>query len=368
MSDTQFHPLPISQIKTETDDTVSLYFAVPEDLTETYKYIQGQYLTLRFTIKGQEVRRAYSMSSSPLEPHLAVTVKRVAGGLMSNYIHDQLKAGDVVDVMPPQGRFYTKLDPAQRKTYYLFGAGSGITPLMSILKTILEAEGQSSIHLLYGSRQDDQIIFYEELQALTQRYEGQLTVTYIVSQPKLEKAGGLGGWFKKGTPAWAGPTGRIDAVALDRFLDEYPAKGSSAEYFICGPGAMIDTVEANLAEHGIDKKHIHAERFVNAADAAASKATVGGAAGEVKVNLRGESISLNVPAGKTILEALLDAKHDAPYSCMAGACSTCMAKVLTGNVRMDVCYALDDDEVAKGYVLACQSHPEGGPVELTFDV
>lgn len=364
MSDTQFYPLTISQVKTETTDTVSLYFQVPTELVDTFSYKQGQYLTLRFTIDGNEVRRAYSMSSSPLEPELAVSVKRVSGGKMSNYIHDVVKAGDTVDVMPPQGRFYTKLDPDQRKSYYLFGAGSGITPLMSILKTTLEEEPQSSVYLLYGSREDDQIIFYDQLQALSQRYAGQLTVEYIVSKPKKEK----GGWFKKSTTNWAGRIGRISPVEIERFFNECPQQGNSAEYFICGPGAMIDAVETCLLEQGIDKKNIHSERFVNAAEAAANKAQNTGGAGAVKVQLRGEQFTIQVPENKTILETLLDNKHDAPYSCMAGACSTCMAKVKSGKVKMDVCYALDDDEVADGYVLACQAHPDSDDVEISFDV
>ncbi|WP_367392284.1 2Fe-2S iron-sulfur cluster-binding protein [Lewinella sp. LCG006] len=364
MSDTKFYPLTISKVKTETEDTVSLYFQVPAELAETFAYKQGQYLTLRFSINGTEERRAYSMSSSPLEPELAVSVKRVSGGKVSNHIHDAVKAGDTVEVMPPQGRFYTALDPDQRKSYYLFGAGSGITPLMSILKTILEEEPQSSVYLLYGSREDDQIIFYDELQTLSKRYAGQLKVEYIISQPKKEK----GGWFKKSTTNWDGLTGRISPLVIDTFLRECPVQGKAAEYFICGPGAMIDVVETSLTEQGISKKNIHSERFVNAAEVAAGKVMTAGGAGTVKVQLRGESITINVPEKKTILEALLDAKHDAPYSCMAGACSTCMAKVKSGSVKMDVCYALDDDEVADGYVLACQAHPDGKDVEISFDV
>ncbi|MEZ4984322.1 MAG: ferredoxin--NADP reductase [Saprospiraceae bacterium] len=365
MSDTHFYPLTISRIQQETTDTVTLFLAVPPTLADAFNYTHGQYLTLRFLFNGQEERRAYSMSSAPFEDQLAVTVKRVKGGKVSNHIHDTLKAGDTVEVMPPQGRFFTPLAADQRKTYYLFAAGSGITPLMSILKAVLEEEPQSSVHLLYGSRQEDEIIFQEALESLEKRYSGQLTVTHTISQPRKEKAG----WFRKSTTNWEGWVGRISKSNTIKLCSDYPAKGQGAEYFICGPGDMIDAVEEALKGIGVDSHCIHTERFVNAGEAAANKAKGDHtAAGQAIVTLRGEKLTLDVPAGKTILDAMLAAKHDAPYSCMAGACSTCMAKVTKGSVTMDACYALDDDEVAAGYILSCQAHPGPEGVELTFDV
>jgi ring-1,2-phenylacetyl-CoA epoxidase subunit PaaE len=364
----QFHSLKIANIHQETADSVSVFFEVPESLASTFKYIQGQYLTLRFEINGQEERRAYSMCSSPLEKDLAVTVKRVKGGKVSNYIHDQLKAGDQVEIMPPEGRFYTPLDADQRKDYYLFGAGSGITPLMSILKTVLEEEPMSTVFLLYGNRDEDQIIFKTSLEALRQKYNNQLIVEHVLSQPKKTKEAGVFGFLKKSQTNWDGKQGRIGPQQVKDFLNDNPPRSQEAEYFICGPGDMIDTVEETLVNLGMDKKRIHTERFTtNAPDKTASTAESGGAA-IVKVELDGSTFEIEVESGKAILDVLIEKKYDPPYSCTSGACSTCMAKVVKGEVNMEVCYALDDDEVAEGYVLTCQAKPTTPEVEITFNI
>jgi ring-1,2-phenylacetyl-CoA epoxidase subunit PaaE len=365
--DKTFHQLTVCDVKRETPDAVSVSFEVPENLKADFAYTQGQYLTLKFTLKGQEARRAYSMCSSPLEEHLTVTVKRVKKGLVSNHINDNLKVGQQVEVMPPDGRFYTDLDEDHKKTYYFFGAGSGITPLFSIIKTILEKEPMSTIYLLYGNRNEDSIIFKEQLDQLQSRYAGQIFVTHTLSQPKREKSKGLGGLFSKGKITWEGAVGRIDRKLVKKYLEENTQKGKSAEYMICGPGAMILEVEAALENLGIDKKLIHAEHFTNdggGGNVDTSKLE----GGQVTVHLNGQKLEITVPAGKTVLDVLIDLKHDPPYSCTSGACSTCMAKVLNGSVKMDACYALDDDEVAEGFVLTCQTHPTSDNVEITFDV
>lgn len=360
---TQFYSLKISNIKKETDDAVSVSFEVPESLKDTFTYTQGQYLTLKFDIRGNEVRRAYSMSSSPLEKDLTVTVKRVSKGLVSNHIADNLKVGDSVEIMPPAGRFFTPLDVTNRKHYYLIAAGSGITPIMSIIKTIMEAEPQSVVNLLYGNRSEESIIFREQLDLLQTKYANQLYVEHILSRPKGQKSGSIFSMFQKSTLSWQGKTGRISTEVLEKWLEENPPVHKVSEYFICGPNDMMETVEQFLHARQTDKKHIHAEHF----SAVTTEKTENMAGSTLKVQLRGEEIKLTAVPGKTILDMLIALKKDPPYSCTSGACSTCMAKVTKGTVKMDACFALDEDEIKAGYVLTCQAHPTSAEVEIVFE-
>ncbi|MBI1228248.1 MAG: 2Fe-2S iron-sulfur cluster binding domain-containing protein [Bacteroidetes bacterium] len=366
-----FHSLAVKQVTQETANTVTLTFAVPSELSEQFMFIQGQYLTLRFMLNGKEERRSYSMCSSPLEPGLSVTVKRVKGGKVSNYVFDKVKVGDVVDVMTPDGRFHTDLHDENKKNYYLIGAGSGITPLMSILKTILEKEPMSFVFLLYGSRNEDEIIFKNQLDELSRRYEGQLMVEHVLSQPKLEKAKGLGGLFSKGKPTWEGKIGRIDGKVFQKFYEENKPRHKQSEYFLCGPGGMIDAVEKSLLNSGIEKKNIHHEYFTASPSADASGASSTGeviAGAKLTAYLDGRTYETTVAKGKHLLFAVIDAGGDAPYSCTSGACATCMAKVKKGTVKMDACYALDESEIKQGYILTCQAHPTSEEVEISFEV
>lgn len=355
-----FYSLKILDIKNETKDAVAISFDIPQELSQTFNYKAGQYLTLKFTINDTEVRRSYSLCSTPAskEP-LSIGVKRVKNGLVSNHIHDQLKVGDVVDVLPPDGRFYADVKKENYKTYYLFSAGSGITPILSILRTVLLTEEHSYIHMMYGNRSQDSIMFKETLEQLQKDYPSRFTLVHTLSRPESN-------WSDLWKTAKEQPfrKGRLDATAVQWFINEYPPYAQNAEYFICGPGTMIADTKKTLQNIDVPEKRIYTENF----GGTTTKDTTEGFENAVLIaHLDGNNIELTIPKGKTILRTLINAGKEPPYSCEGGVCSTCVCKLKSGKVHMKNNLALSDKEIEQGYILSCQSIPLTEHIEITYE-
>lgn len=353
-----FHRLPVKEVKKETADCVSVEFEVPGTLKEKFNYLPGQSLTMRVLIGGEEVRRTYSICSSPLDRQLKVAIKKVSGGLFSRYANEQLKKGDVLEVMEPVGNFNTPLDAGQQKNYLAFAAGSGITPVLSLIKTTLATEPQSRFTLVYGNKNRPSVIFFEELEALKNRYIDRFSLVHVLSREKTDSPLNFG---------------RIDAAKLEELSHLVNYTGTD-EFFICGPEEMIFGISDWLQAKGIDKKKIHFELFTSPgqkkAAASTEEQTAGGVLSHITIKLDGRSFDLDLPlsSSTTILDAALKQGADLPFACKGGMCCTCKAKLLEGQVKMDVHWGLEEEEVEQGYILTCQSHPKTERVVVDFDI
>ncbi|TGE08531.1 1,2-phenylacetyl-CoA epoxidase subunit PaaE [Hymenobacter fodinae] len=356
----RFHKVKIKRINKETPDCVTLSLDVPAELRDTFKFTQGQYLTFRREHDGEELRRSYSICSSPLDGEWQVAIKKVPEGRFSSLAVDSLRVGEELDVMPPAGRFYTELHPEQAKHYVAFAAGSGITPVFSIVKTILLTEPKSQVTLIYGNRGRNSIIFKEAIEGLKNKFLQRLSVYHILSREQ----GDTDLLF-----------GRIDEAKTQQFLQKILPAEQIDEAFICGPEEMINGVRSALSGAGVASEKVHFEMFTSAGGAKkATGPTKPHPVGEddkksqVTVQLDGSTRILEMSYyGNTILDELLDMGVDAPYSCKNGMCSTCRCRVTEGQVEMDVNYSLSDTEVAKGYVLSCQARPTSEMVKVDFD-
>jgi ring-1,2-phenylacetyl-CoA epoxidase subunit PaaE len=354
-----FHPLTIAEIRRETPDCVSVAFTITPDLKDTFQFKQGQYVTLRTQINGEEVRRSYSICSSPLDNELRVAVKKTEHGLFSTYANEQLKKGEVLDVMPPIGKFFVELDAAQSRQYIGFVAGSGITPLLSIIKTTLRTEPKSSFTLVYGNRNRHSIIFKEELEGLKNLYMDRFRVIYILSREKTDAAINFG---------------RIDADKCGALCEKTLDIHSTDAFFLCGPEEMIFSVKGQLENLGVERKKIHFELFTTPG----GKKTTGNRLpvtgkqeikSRITVKLDGISFDFDLGfEGDAILDAALKHGADLPYACKGGVCCTCRAKLLEGEVDMDVNYGLEPEEIEQGFILTCQSHPRTEKVVVDFDI
>ncbi|MBU6339947.1 MAG: phenylacetate-CoA oxygenase/reductase subunit PaaK [Bacteroidetes bacterium] len=354
---TKFYPLRIQAVHRETVDAVSLTFDVPADLQTLFAFKQGQYLTLRSELNGEDVRRSYSICSGVQEGTLRVAIKQVDGGLFSTFANQQLKTGDVLDVMPPQGRFFTELDPAQARTYVAFASGSGITPIMSLLKTTLLEEPQSRFILFFGNKGFDHIIFREELESLKNQYPDRLSIHHVFSRESL------------GSPLFYG---RIDAEKCAQYARLLFDPTAVHAFFLCGPAEMIFAVKESLEKAGAKPESIHFELFTTAGMTVATKTKKQSDVPEFVASITliqdGAQFDFVLPsAGSTLLDAAMRAGADLPFSCKGGVCCTCKAKILEGSATMDLCYGLEPDEIEAGYILTCQAHPITEKLVVSFD-
>ncbi|HEY6503229.1 MAG TPA: 1,2-phenylacetyl-CoA epoxidase subunit PaaE [Chitinophagaceae bacterium] len=355
-----FHKLTIKEVSKETNDCVSVLFDIPEDLKNAFRFKQGQSLTMRSTINGEEVRRTYSICSTPFENKWRVAIKKVEGGLFSSFANDRLKKGDTLEVMPPVGKFYVELDPANKKNYLAIAAGSGITPVLSIIKTTLQTEPASSFTLVYGNRSRSSIIFFEELEALKNIYLQRFNFISILSRERTDALIHFG---------------RINKEKLNE-LSRLIDYSLIDETFLCGPEEMIFAAKNFLEAKGINKKKIHFELFttspgtkpVTGNQQPVTKDTGPKSLITVKLDGRSFDFDLSLTSETTLLDAALKQGADLPYACKGGMCCTCKAKLVEGEVAMDVHWGLEEEEVEQGYILTCQSHPKTEKVVVDFDI
>jgi len=360
MSAPRFYPLKVKDVRPETADCVSVALEVPEDLKEVFRFAPGQYLTFKKHLEDAELRRSYSICCSPSDNELRVAIKKVEQGKFSGYAHGNLKPGDVLDVMPPMGKFSPRQSEKKARHYLAFAAGSGITPIMSIMKSVLESEPGSEFTLVYGNRNRNTIIFREAIEGLKNRYMQRFRVYHVLSREIMD------------VPLF---NGRIDAAKVKELGSSLIDLSLVDEVFICGPEEMLLSVRQQLIDGGMPPEKVHIELFTSpdqpkanhekwvrehSADAASMS--------KVSVKLDGATFEMDLAFnGDSILDAALKHGADLPYACKGGVCSTCRAKIVEGEVEMEVNYALEKDELANGYVLTCQSHPKTPKVVVDFD-
>jgi ring-1,2-phenylacetyl-CoA epoxidase subunit PaaE len=353
-----FHPLAVQSVEQLTEDAVAITFAVPDELRDNYAYDAGQHLTVRTEIDGAEIRRNYSICAPAPSGRLRVAVKRLEGGVFSGFATGALAVGEVLDVMTPTGRFVPRLDAGQAKRYCAVAVGSGIIPVLSIVATVLDVEPESSVTLVYGNRTTRSVMFLDELADLKDRHPTRFRVINVLSREQQDVE-----LFN----------GRIDEAKLTRLMETLIPADSVDEWFLCGPFAMVEQARDTLLAAGVPLTRVHVELFHVEGETpreagAEQDATRDDGTSSVTITLDGRATTFDVPrGGPRILDAALAVRGDAPYACKGGVCGTCRAKLVTGEVAMERNYALEPDEIASGFVLACQSTPVSDEVVLDFD-
>lgn len=357
-----FHSLCIKDIRKETPDCVSIAFEIPPSIKNEFDFIQGQNITVKKTIVGEDCRRSYSICSSPLDNELRIAVKKIPGGKFSEWANTSLHINDTLDILPPTGSFFTALQNTQQKNYVGFAAGSGITPLLSIIKTTLITEPFSSFNLFYGNRTKESILFKEDFDALKNKFPQRFNIQYILSREPSE------------SPL---NQGRIDAEKCNSIFQYVLPLHTCDEFFLCGPEDMIFTIKNFLENKKVPAGNIHFELFTSPGQNKNSfpsefnklqKQLVGRTA-QVTIKLDGRSISFDLPFdGPSVLDAALGLGLDLPFACKGGVCASCRAKLIAGEVVMDNNYALEPDEISNGFILSCQAHPRSEKLSIDFDI
>ncbi len=351
----KFHSLKVADIRRETEDTVSISFEVPEELKADYHYFPGQYLTFKKVINEDEVRRSYSLCSAPYENELRVAVKQVKDGLFSTFANSELKKGDFLDVMTPTGQFSLKTDVSNEKSYVFFAAGSGVTPVLAMIKSVLEEEPSSNVTFFYGNKGFASIIFREQIEALKNYFLDRIRVVHVLSRESL------GNKIQKG---------RIDSEKCEALYDAFLKDSEISGVYVCGPEQMIFSVKDSMIAKGVDEHSIHFELFTTPGLRLEDIEVYTGPKVEANVTviIDGDEIELALSSdGESVLEAAQKAGGDLPYACKGGVCCTCKAKILEGEAIMTVNYSLEQDEIDAGYILTCQAHPTSETLVVSFD-
>lgn len=358
----RFHELRVSEVRPLTSESIEVAFEIPKELEDDYTYAPGQFVAVKKTINGQEVRRSYSICQAPVPGEIRVAIKHDLGGVFSTWANAELKAGDVLEVMNPEGSFTVDLSQAEGKHFVGIVAGSGITPMMALTRSILAGTKTARVSLIYSNRTLLDVMFFEELADLKDKYTSRLVVDHVLSREGREAE-----VF----------SGRITQEKLDTLLDSIVVPAQVDEWYLCGPFDLVEMCRETLARHGVDSKHIHFELFT-AGDPAAAAAPVqarpvlidpSDETYEIEITLDGRTSSVKTPvrSNETILNAALRTRPDVPFACTGGVCGTCRAKVTSGSVHMTENYALEPDELEAGYVLTCQAHPTTENVSVNYD-
>lgn len=346
-----FYKLQIKEVKHETANAISVAFNIPAELKSAYQFTAGQYLNLKLTLDGEEIRRAYSICTSPNSGELRIAIKSVKQGIFSKFANENLKVGDIIEVGQPEGKFIFEPSFSNLKNYAGFVAGSGITPVMSILKSVLESEPKSTFVLVYGNRTPEETIFHNELHTMQLQYVGRFFVHYVYSQAKVDEE----------------LFGRIEKSVVNFVLNNKHKEKEFDKFYLCGPEEMINTVSDVLKEHNVSDKNIKFELFSASTTNDNPDAETHSGHTKITVRVDDEETTFEMSQKQTVLEAALKQGIDAPYSCQGGICSSCLARITNGTAEMKKNSILTDSEIAEGLILTCQAHPTSAEIYIDYD-